>query len=192
MPQGAESPRVEEEAISENLGAGTPLSPVTLVLGGARSGKSVFAENLITAQGHGTYVATAEARDDDMRDRITKHQNRRGASWRTIEAPLNLTGALAEADVDGDPILVDCLTLWLSNLMEAGRDIAEETTALIARLPSMRCPVVLVSNEVGQGIVPANTLARRFRDQAGTLHQAIAACADRVFFITAGIPAQLK
>jgi adenosylcobinamide kinase/adenosylcobinamide-phosphate guanylyltransferase len=163
--------------------------PITFVLGGARSGKSRFAENLI---GAGAYIATAEARDSEMRARIDRHRDRRGPSWRTIEAPLDLVGALAEADRTGNPVLVDCLTLWLSNLMEAGRDIAGETDGLISCLSGMRCPAVLVSNEVGQGIVPANELARRFRDQAGSLNQAVAALADRVYFVTAGIPAQLK
>lgn len=183
---------MEEKAISEHAESGTPLPPVTLVLGGARSGKSRFAENLIIAAGRGTYIATAEARDTEMQARIARHQNRRCASWRTIEAPLDITGALEKAALDGDPVLVDCLTLWLSNLMEADHDIDNETDRLISSLSGMRCPVVLVSNEVGQGIVPANALARRFRDQAGQLNQAIAAHADRVFFVTAGIPAQLK
>jgi len=171
---------------------GAPLPPVTLVLGGARSGKSRFAENLINAAGRGTYIATAEARDTEMRARIDKHRNRRGPSWRTIEAPLDLVEAITTAEANGDPILVDCLTLWLSNLMEADRAIDSETDSLISRLSGLSCPVVLVSSEVGQGIVPANPLARRFRDQSGMLNQAIAATADRVFFVTAGIPAQLK
>ncbi|MDA1323387.1 MAG: bifunctional adenosylcobinamide kinase/adenosylcobinamide-phosphate guanylyltransferase [Proteobacteria bacterium] len=171
---------------------GAPLLPVTLVLGGARSGKSQFAENLIAAAGHGAYIATAEARDTEMRARIDRHQKRRGQSWHTIEAPLDLVEAITRVQEKGAPVLVDCLTLWLSNLREAGRDIDGETDSLLSCLLGIRCPVVIVSNEVGQGIVPVNELARRFRDQAGLLNQAVAAIADRVFFVTAGIPVQLK
>jgi adenosylcobinamide kinase/adenosylcobinamide-phosphate guanylyltransferase len=183
---------VEEEAISTDALASAPLPPVTLVLGGARSGKSRFAENLIIGSGHGTYIATAEARDTEMQARIDKHRNRRGPAWQTIEAPLDLVDALTMAETKGNPVLVDCLTLWLSNLMETDRHIASETDRLVSRLSGLRCPVVMVSNEVGQGIVPANPLARQFRDQAGNLNQAIAAQADRAFFVTAGIPVQLK
>ena len=183
---------MEEEAISEHTVEGAPLPRVTLVLGGARSGKSRFAENLVITVGPGTYIATAEPRDPEMQGRIDRHRIRRGPSWQTVEAPLDLVGALTMAEAEGAPILVDCLTLWLSNLMEADRQIASETDSLISRLSGIQCPVVLVSNEVGQGIVPANPLARRFRDHAGILNQAIAAHADRVYFITAGIPTQLK
>lgn len=183
---------MEEEAISEHASHDSSLPRLTLVLGGARSGKSRFAESLVTAAGSGTYIATAEAHDDEMRARIARHRDRRGAAWRTIEAPLDLAGALRQAEAGGNPVLVDCLTLWLSNLMEANRSIDRETDRLISHLAQGACPVVLVSNEVGQGIVPANDLARRFRDRAGLLHQAVAAAADRVYFVTAGIPARLK
>lgn len=172
--------------------SGRPLPPVTLVLGGARSGKSSFAENLVMATGKGTYIATAEARDDDMQQRIEKHRDRRGSDWQTIEAPLDLVAALTKAEGMGHAVLIDCLTLWLSNLMEAERDIASEGTEMVSHMSRLRCPVVLVSNEVGQGIVPANALARQFRDHAGVLNQTVAAAADRVYFVTAGIPAQLK
>lgn len=183
---------MEEEAISDALQHERDLSPVTLVLGGARSGKSRFAETLVSSTGSATYIATAEARDDEMESRIAAHRDRRGPAWQTIEAPLDLVGALQEAESLKSPVLLDCLTLWLSNLMEAQRDIEQETEGLVSCLSALRGPVVLVSNEVGQGIVPANALARRFRDLAGTLNQTIAACADRVFFVTAGLPAQLK
>ena len=166
--------------------------PVTLVLGGTRSGKSRFAESLILAHGDGTYVATAEARDDEMTARIQHHKDLRGAAWHTIDAPLDLADALVTAETIGRPLLVDCLTLWLSNLMEAERDIGRETDALASALASLTIPIVMVSNEVGQGIVPANALARQFRDHAGELNQTMAAQADRVFFVTAGLPAQLK
>jgi adenosylcobinamide kinase/adenosylcobinamide-phosphate guanylyltransferase len=165
---------------------------VTLVLGGARSGKSRFAEALVSAAGAATYIATAEPRDVEMKSRIAAHRDRRGSSWQTLEAPLDLAAALSEADTSGRPVLLDCLTLWLSNVMEDGRDIGGETDRLVSSLAYLTCPVVMVSNEVGQGIVPANALARRFRDQAGALNQTMAAFADRVFFVTAGIPAQLK
>lgn len=188
---------MEEEAISEHLSperlfSDSGLPPLTLVLGGARSGKSHFAETLILAAGPGTYIATAEARDSEMQSRITDHQSRRGSTWDTLETPLDLVAALTEAESRGNPVLLDCLTIWLSNMMEAKRNIDQETDRLVSRLATQNCPVVLVSNEVGQGIVPANALARRFRDQAGRLNQTIAVLADRVFFLTAGIPAQLK
>ena len=183
---------MEEEAISEESKIGPSLAPLTLVLGGARSGKSLVAEKLIRDSGNGTYIATAEARDAEMRRRIDQHQNRRGPAWHNIEALLDLISALTEAEELGHPVLVDCLTLWLANLMEADRDIGKETDSLTTRLTGMTCPVVMVSNEVGQGIVPANALARRFRDHAGVLNQAMAACADRVYVVTAGIPTQLK
>ena len=176
----------------DNVVNSADLPPVTLVLGGTRSGKSRFAESLVAVGGHGTYIATAEARDTEMQDRIEKHQNRRAKSWQTIEAPLNLVKALTEAETIGNPVLIDCLTLWLSNLMELDRDIDKETDVLMSRLAEVSCSVVIVSNEVGQGIVPTNALARRFRDHAGRLNQAVATQADHVFFVTAGIPAQLK
>ncbi len=136
------------------------------------------------------YIATAEARDEEMETRIATHQKRRSSSWQTIEAPLNLVDALTE--LKGTPALLDCLTLWLSNLMEDDRNIEQETKYLAACLRDIPGPVVIVTNEVGQGIVPDNRLARRFRDHAGQLNQAIAAVADRVYFVTAGIPTQLK
>ena len=183
---------MEEEAISEFSKNGDDVPSVTLVLGGARSGKSRFAESLCADSARATCIATAEARDAEMTARIETHRDRRGLSWRTIEAPLDLVAALDRAEAEGDPVLLDCLTLWLSNAMEAELDIAAETERLTARLSALTCPAVIVSNEVGQGIVPANALARRFCDQAGLLNQAVAAVADRVFFVTAGLPAQLK
>ena len=160
------------------------------MLGGARSGKSAYAESLI-GNGGATYVATAEAGDEEMRERIAAHRQRRGDAWRTIEAPVDLTGALREAGPAGRPVLVDCLTLWLSNVMAADRDVEADIAALGEGLAAAG-PVVLVSNEVGSGIVPDNALARAFRDHAGRLHQAIAARADRVVLVTAGLPTILK
>lgn len=162
----------------------------TLVLGGARSGKSRHAEALIaTAPPPWLYIATAEIRDDEMRERVAAHRERRGGDWQTREEPLALASCLADA---GRPALVDCLTLWLSNLMHAERDIAAETNGLLAALARRAAPTVLVANEVGLGIVPENALARRFRDEAGRLNQRIAAAAGSVVFLAAGLPLVLK
>lgn len=177
---------------------GKILPRITLVLGGARSGKSRHAEQTIeSALGGGfyegaTYLATAEALDGEMKARIAEHRARRGDGWRTVEEPLDLVGALAANADSARPILVDCLTLWLGNLMGAGRDIDAETAALAACLQVIGGPVVLVSNEVGLGIVPDNALAREFRDHAGRLNQAVAAIADHVVFVAAGLPLVLK
>lgn len=171
----------------------SPLPAVTLILGGARSGKSRFAESLITASpGPWVYLATGHAGDAEMASRIRHHRERRGAGWRTVEEPLDLAGALSRAAGEGRAILVDCLTLWISNLMAAGRDVALETERLIAALPKISIPMVFVANEVGLGIVPDNALARAFRDEAGRVNQAIAATADRVYFIAAGLPLVMK
>jgi adenosyl cobinamide kinase/adenosyl cobinamide phosphate guanylyltransferase len=171
----------------------TPALPsLTLVLGGARSGKSRHAESLVEAAGGGTYIATAEAGDDEMRARIAEHRARRGPAWRTIEEPRDLAAALTRAASHRQPVLVDCLTLWLSNLLLADLDIEAASDALVASLAHLGVPVVMVANEVGLGIVPDNALARRFRDEAGRLNQRLAACADRVLFLAAGLPLALK
>jgi adenosylcobinamide kinase / adenosylcobinamide-phosphate guanylyltransferase len=168
----------------------TSRSHLTLVLGGARSGKSRHAEALITAGSPPwVYVATAEPLDDEMTARIAAHRARRGAGWRDVEAPRDLAGALAGVR---DAVLVDCLTLWLSNLMLADADIEAESARLEDVLTRMTGPVVLVSNEVGAGIVPDNALARRFRDAQGRLNQRIAARADRVVLMVAGLPLVVK
>ena len=169
------------------------LPNVTLVLGGARSGKSAHAERLVEDAGAGgIYLATAEAGDDEMAQRIRAHRARRGPSWVTVEEPLELAAALARHAAAGRPVLVDCLTLWLSNLMAAGRDVARERGELVAALSAPRGPVVLVSNEVGLGLVPETPLGRAFRDEAGRLNQAVAAAAERVVFVAAGIALTLK
>lgn len=167
------------------------LPRLTLVLGGARSGKSRYAEGLIMAAGGGTYLATAQALDDEMRARIEEHRARRAYAWITLEEPLDLAGALARADA-ARPVLVDCLTLWLSNLMLAERDIDSAGDAVVAALNARTAPVVAVSNEVGLGIVPGNALARAFRDAQGTLNQRIALIADRVVLMVAGLPLVVK
>ena len=169
------------------------MSGCQLILGGARSGKSRFAEQLLSPhRGRRVYLATAEARDGEMATRIAEHRKRRGAGWTTVEEPLDIVAALSREESDGAAILVDCLTLWLGNLMEAGRDTAGEADRLLAALRGLRGSVVLVANEVGLGIVPDNALARRFRDEAGQLNQAVAAAAQRVFFLAAGLPMTLK
>jgi adenosylcobinamide kinase/adenosylcobinamide-phosphate guanylyltransferase len=165
---------------------------ITLVLGGARSGKSRHAEALISACAPPwCYIATAEAHDDEMAARIAEHRMRRGANWQTVDAPRDLPGALASTTSVG-AVLVDCLTLWLSNLMLADADIAAETTRLEAALARATVSVVLVSNEVGLGIVPDNALARHFRDAQGRLNQQIAARADHVVLMVAGLPLVVK
>jgi adenosylcobinamide kinase/adenosylcobinamide-phosphate guanylyltransferase len=168
------------------------LPSLTLVLGGARSGKSRHAEALIEAlPSPWTYIATAQAYDDEMRARIAEHRARRSRDWQTVDAPVALPEAIRNAR-SGQPILVDCLTLWLTNLLLAERDIAIATGELIAACREASVPVVLVSNEVGLGIVPDNALARRFRDEAGRLHQRLARQAGRVVFMVAGLPMQVK
>ena len=165
------------------------LSGTILVLGGARSGKSRFAESLFEACGSPAYLATAEALDTEMTARITRHQSRRGNKWTTLEEPVDISAAIARAR---NPLLVDCLTLWLSNLMHMEKDPEIETTNLCQVLQEHGHPVVLVSNEVGGGIVPENKLARRFRDEAGLLNQRVASIADSVYLVTASLPQKLK
>jgi adenosylcobinamide kinase / adenosylcobinamide-phosphate guanylyltransferase len=169
-----------------------PAPRLTLVLGGARSGKSRYAESLTMGfPPPWVYVATAEPLDDEMAARIAEHRARRSADWRAIEAPRDLAGAFAAVEAGG-AVLVDCLTLWLSNLMLANADIAAETERLDGILVRATTPVVLVSNEVGSGIVPDNALARRFRDAQGRLNQRVAARADRVVLMVAGLPLVVK
>ncbi len=166
---------------------------VTLVLGGARSGKSRYAERLVEVCGDGpVYIATATAGDAEMAARIACHRARRGRHWQTVEVPLELAAALAASVAPDHGVLVECLTLWLANLIEAGRDVADEIARLLAALSALDGPVVFVANEVGLGIVPDNALARAFRDHAGRLNQDIAAAADRVVFVAAGLPLVLK
>lgn len=175
-----------------------PLPPVTLVLGGARSGKSTHAEKLVTGTLHGgaprpaVYVATAEAGDVEMATRIMAHRARRGTAWSTLEEPLKLAETLEAAGTRGQPILVDCLTLWLSNLMHAGADLDEAADDLVRALDDCPVPVVMVSNEVGLGIVPETPLGRSFRDAQGRLNMRMAARADRVILMAAGLPLTMK
>jgi adenosylcobinamide kinase/adenosylcobinamide-phosphate guanylyltransferase len=166
-------------------------SPATLVLGGARSGKSRYAEAIVTAlPGPWAYIATAQGLDEEMRVRIATHRRRRGSGWTTIEEPLELCNALELAG--SRPALVDCLTLWLSNLLLEGRDLERAMRALDRALEMRTAPTVLVANEVGLGIVPDNALARMFRDAAGRLNQLVAARASSVMFLVAGLPMRVK
>ncbi len=166
---------------------------VILYIGGARSGKSRLAQARAESMaGELVYVATAEAGDAEMSARIARHRADRGASWRTIEAPLELPSTLKEHDSVGRILLIDCLTLWLSNLLLAGRDVPSARRALIDTLAHREATVILVTNEVGMGIVPDNELARRFRDEAGWLHQEVAAIADEVLLVAAGLALPLK
>jgi adenosylcobinamide kinase/adenosylcobinamide-phosphate guanylyltransferase len=170
--------------------------PFTLVLGGARSGKSAFAQGAAEAKaaeagGRLVMVATAQAFDSEMAERIDRHRSDRGGAWTTVEAPLDLSGALDGLGA-GDVVVVDCLTLWLSNLMLDGRDPAAAAVELAATVGRFEGTLWLVSNEVGFGIVPDNALARRFRDEAGRLHQALAQAADAVSLVVAGLSLRLK
>ena len=169
------------------------LRRLTLVLGGVRSGKSRHAERLVLGSGLArAYVATAEALDAEMAKRIAQHRARRGASWRTIEEPLELLAVLHKECRPDRAVLVDCLTLWLTNLMVAQRPVRTEMARLVERLPSLPGALVLVSNEVGLGVVPTDAMARAFIDHAGWLHQRIAEQADVVVFMAAGLPLNLK
>ncbi|WP_371168427.1 bifunctional adenosylcobinamide kinase/adenosylcobinamide-phosphate guanylyltransferase [Aliiroseovarius sp. 2305UL8-7] len=168
------------------------LPSLTLVLGGAASGKSDYAERLVLSTGQLlAYIATAQAFDDEMGAKIERHQARRGGNWRTIEAPLEIGPALTEIRAD-EVVLLDCATMWLSNQMGADLALAEAEAGLFASLTSCKAPVVIVSNEVGTGIVPENALARRFRQAQGELNQRLAQRADLVITVMAGLPLTLK
>lgn len=164
-----------------------------LVLGGARSGKSAFAEQRATAHEQDRlYIATAEARDDEMRIRVAEHRKRRGDSWRTIEEPIRLPQILRGQCAANRFVLVDCITLWISNLMLSSEDVGSALAELCELVPRLEGSVAFVSNEVGQGIVPANDLARRFRDEAGFANQKIAAACEEVYLLVAGLPLKIK
>jgi adenosylcobinamide kinase/adenosylcobinamide-phosphate guanylyltransferase len=163
-----------------------------LITGGARSGKSAIAEaRALSFAPRAIYIATAEPRDSEMAARIRVHQDRRGKNWQTHAEPLDLMGALVATDGRG-PRLVDCLTLWLTNLMLSGHDWQAAGRALVAALAAQADPVIMVTNEVGAGIVPDNALAREFRDAAGILNQWVAAAADEVILAVAGLPLKVK
>lgn len=167
--------------------------PSLFVLGGARSGKSRYAQDRAEATGlTPVYIATAQAWDDEMRDRIAQHQSERGFEWETVEAPLNLPEAIALHSSPDKVLLVDCLTLWVTNLMLAGRDIPVALQVLTKVITKAQGTIILVSNEVGWGIVPENALSRQFRDEAGVTNQRIAACVDEVQLVCSGLNIKLK
>ncbi|MBL4906813.1 MAG: bifunctional adenosylcobinamide kinase/adenosylcobinamide-phosphate guanylyltransferase [Sneathiella sp.] len=169
------------------------ISSSTLVLGGARSGKSAFAEQLaIESNLTPVYLATGQAFDSEMEKRIAKHQIDRGTHWHTIEEPIELLETLQTESRHDRVILVDCLTLWVSNLMMSDKNLETEFRSLSASVSTLKGPIIFVSNEVGQGIVPDNAMAREFRDYAGRLHQLIASTVESVYFVTAGLSQKLK
>ena len=166
---------------------------LVLVLGGARSGKSAYAERLVTESGlERLYLATAEGRDDEMAERIAYHQARRGEGWRTLEETDGIEKVLVESAREGRGILVDCLTLWLSNVMLSGADVESRCQSLCRTAKALPGLVVFVSNEVGLGLVPDTPLGRKFRDAQGRLNQAVAEAANRVVLVAAGLPLTLK
>ncbi len=168
------------------------MNKISLILGGAKSGKSTYAENQANSYKNKLYIATAEARDEEMQKRIKSHQNMRDDKWQTIEEPINLSAELNKPYPENTVILIDCLTIWLSNLMERELNIEEHTNLLLEKLPNCSADVILVSNEVGLSIVPENALARAFRDEQGLLNQRLAKGATNVVFIAAGLPLKLK
>lgn len=164
-----------------------------LVIGGARSGKSAFAEAVATSIGlRKVYLATAEAGDGEMADRIARHRADRGEGWLTVEEPRDIVSSLRNVDDPHRVILVDCLTLWLTNVMLGGDDVEAAGAALVAALPGLQARVVMVSNEVGLGLVPETPLGRRFRDAQGRLNARVAAACDAAVFVAAGLPLTLK
>ncbi len=173
----------------------------TLVIGGCRSGKSSHALLMADRIGNARkiFIATCIPRDDEMHQRVSRHQAERGAGWTAVETPIFLSEAIRDISPSADVLLVDCLTLWVSNLMMEHADfgaskelLAAHTFRLIESLQAAACPVILVTNEVGAGIVPDNPLARAFRDAVGQVNQRIAVCADQVIWIVAGIPVKIK
>ena len=168
------------------------LHKLTFILGGASSGKSAYAEDLVISTGRPrTYIATAQAFDDEMRDKIAAHVAQRGAGWTTVEAPFDPAAALATQG-SGRIVLLDCVTLWLTNIIMAEQDVDAACDGLLAALAACPCPVVVVSNEVGMGIVPDNALSRRFRAAQGRINRRLAAQADTVVAVMAGLPLALK
>ncbi|MEO1544010.1 MAG: bifunctional adenosylcobinamide kinase/adenosylcobinamide-phosphate guanylyltransferase [Pseudomonadota bacterium] len=171
----------------------TQLPRLTFVLGGARSGKSRHAERLMTSlPAPWTYVATAEIWDDEMRKRVDHHRARRCDGWHTVEVPYELPEYLSDRKETSQPILIDCLTLWLSNALLAHHDLDARISTLLESLATAAGPIVVVSNEVGMGIVPENALARKFRDLQGRLNSQVADLADRAILVAAGLPLTLK
>lgn len=172
------------------------LRTITLVLGGVRSGKSRYAEKLVSGAGTVTYIATARAGDAEMTEKIRRHRTQRPKAWRTVEEPLELSRALLENSRSSEYVLVDCLTIFAANLLELTQGDAgameKRIVGLLDALDTAACPIVLVSNEVGSGVVPPYPLGRAYRDLLGEINQRVAACADRVLLMVAGLPLVLK
>jgi len=165
----------------------------TLIVGGARSGKSRLAEaRAVSTSDRRTYIATAEAGDEEMADRIARHRKQRDGLWKTVECPLNLSDAILDHSSNGALVLVDCLTLWLSNIIHAGLNVDEPIQELLGAITTAPGDLVFVSNEVGMGLVPNSPLGREFRDHQGRLNQSVASVCQRVEFIAAGLPLVLK
>ncbi len=168
------------------------MNTCTLILGGAASGKSAYAESLVFQEDRSrVYVATSQAWDDEMRQKIADHKAQRGPNWRTIEEPVDMTAALATVSAD-EIVLIDCATLWLTNVMLGDHDLEAETRAFLAAIEACPAPVIIVSNETGLGIVPDNKLARDFRNAQGRLNQRLAQISDAVVFVAAGLPMVMK
>ncbi len=168
---------------------------VTLVTGGSRSGKSSYALELAEQYQNKVFIATAQAMDDEMKARISKHKEERGGSYHTIEEPLEVAAAIASVDDGNSVILLDCLTVWLGNLLfhlQTEKEREQRLSGFLNRLPSPPCDIIIVTNEVGMGIVPENELSRKFRDAAGHLNQQVAKLADKVVFMVSGIPMTIK
>lgn len=169
------------------------MGKLIFITGGARSGKSSFAlRQASSSEGRKVYIATAVAIDAEMRERIERHRQDRGSGWDTVEEPLRIADAVRSAGDGCEVIVLDCLTLWLSNLMMGGLETEEETESFCHAVSAVHCPVYVVSNEVGMGIVPENAVARRFRDLAGRMNQRIAGAAAEVYFVAAGLPLKIK
>ena len=173
------------------------LQEITFIIGGCRSGKSRFALDFAekSAKTHPIFIATSVPRDDEMKARVLKHQKERGQHWTTVEEPIQLSEVIMAHNKNENLILVDCITLWLNNLLYENNSptyIDDHLEKVTHTLRSMVCPIIMVSNEVGQGIVPENKLARQFRDLAGSVNQALAACSDQVVWMVAGIPVFVK
>ena len=175
------------------------MSEITFVIGGCRSGKSRYALELAgkLSENNKIFIATCQPQDEEMRQRVARHQKDRGKTWITLEVPIALPEAVTQNSYRGDMILVDCLTLWINNLLTMTQKVSEDEVigsvdSLTQALQTVKCPVILVSNEVGTGIVPENRLARQFRDIMGMANQRVAACAHGVIWMVAGIPLKIK
>jgi adenosylcobinamide kinase / adenosylcobinamide-phosphate guanylyltransferase len=175
---------MSEMAVNENI----------FVVGGCRSGKSRHAQELAEkiTDIHRVFIATCVPYDEEMKDRVRRHQKDRGSTWTTVDAPVELAEAILKQSQNAQVILADCLTLWMSNLLMESENLESRVEELTVAINKAQCPVIIVSNEVGTGIVPKNALARQYRDAAGFANQKVAACVDKVIWMVAGIPVPVK